>query len=153
MCAQALQSLTGLQGRIKKYLTHMRYGVQWPRRAVAWDEDAPIWLLGKFYHARGFVSEPAAVGDAEILTPVDSVLADFAQDFTSRIWLTYRCSRLLRVAASISVTGRLFRKGFPKIDGSRTCDSDAGWGCMLRSGQMMLAQALVLHLLGRGLAF
>lgn len=56
-------------------------------------------------------------------------LDDLRSDVASKIWLTYR-------------------KNFPAIGGTGPV-TDAGWGCMLRCGQMVLAQALVRRHLGR----
>ncbi|KAL4219919.1 Cysteine protease atg4b [Mactra antiquata] len=57
-------------------------------------------------------------------------LEEIRDDVKSRLWFTYR-------------------KGFQQIGGTGPT-SDSGWGCMLRCGQMMLAQALVTRHLGRG---
>lgn len=56
-------------------------------------------------------------------------LQDIRTDIRSKIWLTYR-------------------KGFQPIGGTGPTD-DKGWGCMLRCGQMVLAQALITKHLGR----
>ncbi|KAK6195607.1 hypothetical protein SNE40_000999 [Patella caerulea] len=54
---------------------------------------------------------------------------ELKHDVLSRIWFTYR-------------------RNFAAIGGNGPIN-DTGWGCMLRCGQMMLAQALILRHLGR----
>lgn len=48
----------------------------------------------------------------------------------SRIWLSYR-------------------EGFSSLN-EKNVHSDLGWGCMLRSAQMLVAQALMVEKFGRG---
>ncbi|XP_024380625.1 cysteine protease ATG4B isoform X2 [Physcomitrium patens] len=79
-----------------------------------------IWVLGICYKVSADANDEAVSAHA---------FEEFLNDFSSRIWITYR-------------------KGFESL-GESKLTSDVGWGCMLRSGQILLAQALVCHYLGR----
>ncbi|CAJ2651591.1 unnamed protein product [Trifolium pratense] len=83
--------------------------------------DGDIWLLGVCHK----ISPHEATGDVD----TRNVFAAFEQDFSSKILITYR-------------------KGFDAIEDSKYT-SDVNWGCMLRSSQMLVAQALLFHKLGR----
>ncbi|KAI3434857.1 hypothetical protein D9Q98_002911 [Chlorella vulgaris] len=83
--------------------------------------DAPVWLLGSCYSCAPGASEAQQ----------EEALARMLHHFQSIPWMSYR-------------------SGFTGITvGSAQLHSDAGWGCTLRSGQMILAQGLLRHLLGR----
>jgi cysteine protease ATG4 len=80
----------------------------------------------------------------------------FLDDFESRIWLTYRSnfpaiprSKDPNAASSMTFSVRLRSQ---LID-TAGFTSDTGWGCMIRSGQSLLANTLSVLRLGRGRAF
>ncbi|KAJ0725011.1 putative peptidase C54, papain-like cysteine peptidase superfamily [Helianthus annuus] len=80
-----------------------------------------IWLLGVCYKI--------CLEDPSQEAVHSNGYAAFSEDFCSRILMTYR-------------------KGFVSIGDSKY-SSDVHWGCMLRSSQMLVAQALLIHRLGR----
>ena len=79
---------------------------------------------------------------------------DFLDDFESRLWLTYR-SNFTAIKKSpdpkaLNSIGLAVRLRSQLVDhGGFT--SDTGWGCMIRSGQSLLANALLVLRLGRGM--
>ncbi|XP_061831706.2 cysteine protease ATG4C [Nerophis lumbriciformis] len=98
---------------------------------TSFSRNSPVFLLGKCYHFKVEDDDDVSEGCLEASNEdfVMGNVEDFRKDFGSRVWLTYR-------------------EEFPPLSGS-ALTSDCGWGCMLRAGQMMLAQALILHFLGR----
>jgi len=78
----------------------------------------------------------------------------FLDDFESRIWMTYRTgfeiiprSEDPRASSALSLAMRL-KTSFGEQTGGFS--SDTGWGCMIRSGQSLLANAILITRLGRG---
>ncbi|XP_005737064.1 cysteine protease ATG4C isoform X1 [Pundamilia nyererei] len=96
---------------------------------TSFSRNSPVLLLGKCYHFKAEATDEESPTEASVEDLVMGDVDAFRRDFASRVWLTYR-------------------EEFSPLPGS-TLTSDCGWGCMLRAGQMMLAQGLMLHFLGR----
>ncbi|KAG2421639.1 hypothetical protein HFD88_005614 [Aspergillus terreus] len=120
------------------------------------EPDTSIWCLGVEYPPttgdgatdNSTESEP---GSTSTLT-TNGWPEGFLSDFESKIWMTYRSNfppipkldspdSAQHMTLSVRLRSQL-------ID-SQGFTSDTGWGCMIRSGQCLLANAMSILLLGR----
>eukprot|EP00062_Callorhinchus_milii_P026470 gi/632988612/ref/XP_007883206.1/ PREDICTED: cysteine protease ATG4D [Callorhinchus milii] len=118
-----------LKAKLMSAWNNVKYG--WVVKGKTnFSKTSPIYLLGRHYCFDSAVSDlMLKVPPGENQTRPMPAVSLFRKDFASRIWLTYR-------------------REFPPLEGS-VWTTDCGWGCMLRSGQMLLAQGLLVHLLSR----
>ncbi|XP_058467658.1 cysteine protease ATG4D [Malaya genurostris] len=172
-CTSAVNS-EELKGKVETKLMSMWNNVKfgWSgKMKPSFSKEQPLWLLGRCYHQKATpvlsmensmelstsvetnqlvfenVHQQQQGGDIFVESPPEETGTDaaedsspdaiveeegieaFKRDFISRVWMTYR-------------------KEFQTIYESNYT-SDCGWGCMIRSGQMLLAQGLITHFLGR----
>ncbi|SCV69762.1 BQ2448_1156 [Microbotryum intermedium] len=125
-------------------------------------DDSSINDGGKTSPRMSRPSEEGVDGEVIILTPSSSTIlgwpSTFYHDFYSRMALTYRSGfPPIPCATPGNAGGGGFLNSLSMSIGrgsnGRTADglsSDTGWGCMLRTGQSLLANALMAVHLGRG---
>ncbi|KAK2747275.1 Cysteine protease atg4 [Myotisia sp. PD_48] len=132
------------------------------------NDDNPglsIWCLGQNYlpsptttvNKRDRVNPDNSEqsGSSETASPGEQTLirawpVEFLDDFESKIWITYRSHfppipKSDKAAPSMALGVRI-RTQLLDTQGFTT---DAGWGCMIRSGQSLLANTLAFLQLGR----
>lgn len=109
-----------------------------------------IWTLGVEYPAQYLPQSPRSP-DSQV--EESTWPPAFLDDFESRLWMTYR-SEFAPIARAVEQGSQglsmltALRSHLPQHQAGFT--DDGGWGCMIRSAQCVLANALQILRFGRG---
>lgn len=148
-----------------------------PEPANDTDTDQPVWCLGRTYQlsdkSKQETVSPAIQSANREETPPESSSGSFSSslayeepaqdgsgwpqafidDFGSKFWMTYRSSfepiPKSRDPVAVSLLSLPMRLK-SQLGDQAGFSSDSGWGCMIRSGQSLLANAMAFLRLGRG---
>eukprot|EP00887_Chlorella_sp_A99_P003505 scaffold7.g3505.t1 len=101
--------------------------------------DAAVWLMGECY------SGHSSADSAE----QEEALAQLLLHFQSILWMTYREGFTPIPTAGSSADGAPAAGQGGTAAAASSLRTDCGWGCTLRSGQMVLGAGLARHWLGR----
>jgi|SRR5579859_55373 len=121
------------------------------------DPSAMIWCLGQQYSSPS--PQTPSTPEEKTQTAAATWPVEFLDDFESRIWMTYR-SDFPAIPRSPNAKGLPFTSAGAALhyagkvlsgQGYEGFSSDVGWGCMIRSAQSILANALIALHLGRGI--
>ncbi|XP_028404645.1 cysteine protease ATG4D-like [Dendronephthya gigantea] len=112
--------------RLLSAWNNVKFGLTSPS-TTTFAENHPAWILGKCYTFNSDIEENSRLQKTHLNPPLPT--SEFYRHFSSLMWFTYR-------------------KDFPQV-GDSVYTTDTGWGCMIRSAQMMLATGLSYYLLGR----
>jgi cysteine protease ATG4 len=120
----------GLQGAWKETLWKTYYSVRSKvtSKSIEIDHSTQAWLLGSCYDVVDSLDGNIEKGKRNVDSTPPHVLS-FLTHVYSVIWMTYRVR-------------------FQPLP-QTTMTTDCGWGCMIRSGQMILANAINIHLLSK----
>lgn len=162
-------NIARIAGRIFQYIRD-------PMPTNTHDDD--IWCLGRRYDSRPSTAasstpprpradppsttvSPASTSPEEEYETIQPQEATpdygwppaFLDDLESRIWLTYRSnfSQIAKSADPNASSALSFTTRVRQMANSGGFTSDTNWGCMIRSGQSLLANTLQILQLGRGM--
>ncbi len=123
--AMIRQRLTSMWHNVKYGRTAWSIGESTSSAAGNFSKNSAVWLLGQCYHRRNHGRDESSPDSDD-----SAMIRAFSLDFSTRLWMTYR-------------------KDIEEFRGAAGMTSDCGWGCMIRSGQMIVANTLLLQRLGR----